>query len=102
MTAIEITAADFEQIGIQLKDGANCILLLTLENCNNCNRYMAELDKKNITYRFIKCNSSNMSIISKIAKQLNITSLSVPLVLKMRNGSISQICSNKIENISQL
>ncbi len=102
MPGYELNINDFDSTTTNLKNVNTAIVLLILETCGVCINYMKELDKRNIQYKYLKCNNANMQIISRIAKQLNITNLSVPLVLKYKNNAIYQKYSNKIDDINNL
>lgn len=101
MTGQEINNDAFDE-NMMLKSKESCILILTLSTCITCNNYKRELDNKNIDYKFMTCTGNNMNIISKIAYQFHLQSLSVPIVLKYRDGKLDKLCSNKIRDINML
>ncbi len=102
MVRSEITITDFETYGTGLKSIENCIVVLMLPSCETCKAYMAKLDEVGIAYKYLRCITFNMELVTRIAKQLGITQLSVPIVLKYKNRRLVARCSNKIADIATL
>jgi hypothetical protein len=102
MNKIEINLNDFNTIGTNLISNESCIVIVILDTCITCSNYMAALDAQNINYKYIVCNSTNMPIITRIAKQLQLTTLAVPIVLRYKNGIYNSKLSNKIADIKTI
>lgn len=79
----------FESNSTRLKNNQTCTVLLVVDTCKTCKKYMENLDKINFSYYILSCNQQNMPVISLIASKLNMqNNLSVPIVLKYINGDL--------------
>lgn len=98
----ELYAKDFNlaRPDVEMLDKSETLLILTNTGCSSCELYINELNKKNKPYKTIRCSEpQNKPFLLKLVKQLGLTSIQTPTVLKFKNGFLVNKLSNKISDI---
>lgn len=99
---MEVYTQDFDmsQSDVGLKDKKETVVVIISSGCASSSAYINELNKKNKTYVFMKCeNPANKPFLLKLKKQLGLTTIQVPMVLKFKNGFLVNRLSNKLTDI---